>query len=303
MEENMMMFFEPEEVDEEEVVIDDTSAAVVTNSVKMYLREIGQYDLLSQEEEYALAARKDAGDIEARNALVSANLRLVASMAKKYKGVSELSYQDLIQEGNIGLMHAADKFDYTKGYRFSTFASWWIKQTITRAISDKGRAIRLPAHVVENVSKMKQIRKDLTLALGHEPSEAQIAVAMKVSEEQIKDWMECDDKVPTSLDIKVGDDEDTTIGSFIEDTRFESPEAAFEKEDQKTALEVILDTLSEREASILKHRFGIGYDAPKTLEETGKVFNLTRERIRQIEDRALRKLRNPLREKMLREIM
>ena len=270
------------------------------SSLKLYLREMGQIEMLSREEEQALVEKMMKGDMEARNHLVEANLRLVVSMANHYNGLG-LTFQDLIQEGNIGLMKATEKYDPSKGYRFSTYAVCWIKQAMTRAIANQGRAIRLPAHVSENLYKLKKVMRELTVALSAEPSVAQIAKAMKLPEDQVKTLMEHMDDVP-SLDVTVGEDEDTTVGALIEDTTFQSPSAQIEASDTLNTVNAVLDTLSEREADILRYRFGMKGDRPHTLEEIGQIYGLTRERVRQLEDKAMRKLRHPARAAMLREI-
>ena len=300
MMENEMIEFEiVDEEDTEEVVENDV---MTDNSIKMYMREMGKIDMLSADEEHHLATLVAQGDKNARNQLVEANLRLVCSLAKHYQGCG-LTYQDLIQEGNIGLIKAAEKFDVKKGFRFSTYATWWIKQAISRAIADQARTIRVPVHMAENINKVKKIERQLLAELQHEPTNAEIAKAMKMSEDQIaeiKSYM----TDTTSLDIQVGDDDDgTTIGSFIEDTHFVNPADAYVKAANGEMVDMVLSTLSDREANIIRMRFGIGRDHALTLEEVGKEFSLTRERIRQIEAKALRKLRHPSRAGILKECM
>lgn len=270
------------------------------SSLKLYLREMGEIPMLSREEEQELVAKMVEGDMDARNQLVEANLRLVVSMANHYNGLG-LTFQDLVQEGNIGLIKATEKYDPSKGYRFSTYAVCWIKQAMTRAIANQGRAIRLPAHVSETLYKMKKVMRDLTVALSAEPSIAQIAKVMKMPEDQIQNLMDHMDDV-SSLDITVGEDDDTTVGSLIEDTTFQSPTAQIEATDLYSTVNAVLDTLGEREADILRYRFGLKGDRPHTLEEIGQIYNLTRERVRQLEDKAMRKLRHPARAAILREI-
>lgn len=278
-----------------------TPEAVVDNSIKIYMREMGQFSMLSADEEIELAHRIAKGDQSAKNELVEANLRLVVSLARHYQGCG-LSYQDLIQEGNIGLIKAAEKFDVSKGFRFSTYASWWIKQALSRAIADQSRTIRIPVHMTENINKFKKAERELLSQLNREPKIKEIADAMGISEKQAKE-IQSYIVEPTSLDIQVGDDDDTTIGSFIEDTHFVNPESAYIKESNGDVVNAVLDTLSDREANILRLRFGIGGKKAMTLEEVGKEYGLTRERIRQIEAKALRKLRHPSRANILKECM
>lgn len=278
-----------------------TPEAVVDNSIKIYMREMGQFSMLSVDEEVKLAHRIAEGDQSAKNELVEANLRLVVSLARHYQGCG-LSYQDLIQEGNIGLIKAAEKFDVSKGFRFSTYASWWIKQALSRAIADQSRTIRIPVHMTENINKFKKTERELLSQLNREPKIKEIADAMGISEKQAKE-IQSYIVEPTSLDIQVGDDDDTTIGSFIEDTHFVNPESAYIKESNGDVVNAVLDTLSDREANILRLRFGIGGKKAMTLEEVGKEYGLTRERIRQIEAKALRKLRHPSRANILKECM
>ena len=278
----------------------ETPEAVVDNSIKIYMREMGQFSMLSADEEIKLANRIAEGDQSAKNELVEANLRLVVSLARHYQGCG-LSYQDLIQEGNIGLIKAAEKFDVSKGFRFSTYASWWIKQALSRAIADQSRTIRIPVHMTENINKFKKTERELLSQLNREPKIKEIADAIGISEKQAKE-IQSYIVEPTSLDIQVGDD-DTTIGSFIEDTHFVNPESAYIKESNGDIVNAVLDTLSDREANILRLRFGIGGKKAMTLEEVGKEYGLTRERIRQIEAKALRKLRHPSRSNLLKECM
>lgn len=278
-----------------------TPEAVVDNSIKIYMREMGQFSMLSADEEIKLAHRIAEGDQSAKNELVEANLRLVVSLARHYQGCG-LSYQDLIQEGNIGLIKAAEKFDVSKGFRFSTYASWWIKQALSRAIADQSRTIRIPVHMTENINKFKKTERELLSKLNREPKVKEIADAMGISEKQAKE-IQSYIVEPTSLDIQVGDDDNTTIGSFIEDTHFVNPESVYIKESNGDVVNAVLDTLSDREANILRLRFGIGGKKAMTLEEVGKEYGLTRERIRQIEAKALRKLRHPSRANILKECM
>lgn len=290
-------------VDEEDFEKEDETPSVMPDSsIKLYMREMGAIPMLSFEEEKHYAELAAQGNQDAKNKLVESNLRLVVSLAKHYQGCG-LSFQDLIQEGNIGLIKAVEKFDVSKGFRFSTYASWWIKQAISRALADQSRTIRVPVHIVENISKVKKAERELMLKLGREPSVEDIAAALDMTVEDVKD-IKTYMQDTTSLDIQVGDEDDgTTIGSFIEDTNFTSPiDSMMEKADQET-INAVLDTLPNREADILRSRFGIGTGKPMTLEEIGQVYDLSRERIRQLEAKALRKLRHPSRANILKACM
>lgn len=275
------------------------SEATTVNSIKVYLNEISQYNLLSKEDEvrYAKAAAK--GSQEAKNALINHNLRLVVSIAKKYMGRG-LTLSDLIQEGNFGLIKATEKYDVNKGFRFSTYATYWIKQSISRAVMDQTRNIRIPIHVIELISKIKKAERDFQQSYNKEPKEADVAVALGIDVKKIKEaysWM----KDTSSLDVVVGDDEDTTVGSFIEDESVADSFMNIEDDERKEAVQNILNTLTDREQLIIKNRFGIGMNRAKTLDEIGKELGISRERVRQIEAAALKKLRNPRRAALLKE--
>lgn len=278
----------------------NTNIAVV-NSVKLYLREISQYDLLSKEEEVRLAEAAKNGDVEAKNELVKHNLRLVVSLAKRYMNRG-LAFQDLIQEGNIGLITAVDKFDASKGFKFSTYATYWIKQSISRAIMDKSRNIRIPIHTIELMSKIKKVERAFQQENGREPKEKEVAEILNLDIKKVKEaysWM----RDTTSLDIVVGDDEDATVGSFIEDNSVPFAFAEIEVDSRNEAIQTILNTLSDREKEIIIRRFGIGRERSETLEEIGADLKLSRERIRQLESDALKKLRNPHRATILKKFI
>lgn len=287
------------EFDQENEVNAGSADVIITSSVKMYLREIGQYDLLSREEEIKLAEAAANGSQKAKDDLVNHNLRLVVSIAKRYMGRG-LTLLDLIQEGNMGLIKAVDKYDVSKGFKFSTYATYWIKQAISRAVMDQARNIRIPVHIIELMSNIKKVERDFQQAHGREPKEAEVAAVLGIEVKKVKEaytWM----KDTTSLDIMVGDDEDTTVGSFIEDESVVPAFAAIEENDRTIAIRNILDTLNDREKMVIVRRFGIGLDRAETLDEIGKELGLSRERIRQIEAAALRKLRNPRRANLLKE--
>ncbi len=287
---------------EEEELVDPVDLAAeysLDDPVRMYLKEIGQIKLLSAEEEVELAKRVSEGDQEAKNKLTEANLRLVVSIAKKYSGRG-LHILDLIQEGNTGLIRAVDKFDWTKGNKFSTYATWWIRQAITRAIADQARTIRVPVHMVEVINKATRCNRKLVQELGREPTVEEIAKELNLPVEKI---IEANRTAADtlSLDTPVGDEEDTSIGSFVEDERTPGPADATSNALLAEALKEILDTLTEREADVLRMRFGMYDGRTHTLEEVGQIFGVTRERIRQIENKAIRKLRHPSRAKKIRD--
>ena len=288
-------------LDEEELVdpVDLAAEYSLDDPVRMYLKEIGQIKLLSAEEEVELAKRVSEGDQEAKNKLTEANLRLVVSIAKKYSGRG-LHILDLIQEGNTGLIRAVDKFDWTKGNKFSTYATWWIRQAITRAIADQARTIRVPVHMVEVINKATRCNRKLVQELGREPTVEEIAAELNLPVEKI---IEANRTAADtlSLDTPVGDEEDPSIGSFVEDERTPGPADATSNALLAEALKEILDTLTEREADVLRMRFGMYDGRTHTLEEVGQIFGVTRERIRQIENKAIRKLRHPSRAKKIRD--
>ncbi len=289
------------DVDTEELVdpVDLAAEYNLDDPVRMYLKEIGQVKLLSADEEVELAKRIAEGDQEAKNKLTEANLRLVVSIAKKYSGRG-LHILDLIQEGNTGLIRAVDKFDWTKGNKFSTYATWWIRQAITRAIADQARTIRVPVHMVEVINKATRCNRKLVQELGREPTVEEIAAELNLPVEKI---IEANRTAADtlSLDTPVGDEEDTSIGSFVEDERTPGPADATSNALLAEALKEILDTLTEREADVLRMRFGMADGRTHTLEEVGQIFGVTRERIRQIENKAIRKLRHPSRAKKIRD--
>lgn len=283
------------EVEEDEL----DYSGIVEDSTRFYLKEISKIPLLSYEEEKSLAQRIAAGDQEAVDEMVKHNLRLVVSVAKKYKGCG-LPLLDLIQEGNVGLIEGAKKFDLSKGYRFSTYATWWIRQKIGRALSDQSRNIRIPAHVAELVSKIKRVSGPMTQELGRTPTEQELANKLGVEVDKVKVALDMSQAI-SSLDVPVGEDDDATIGDLQADHSAENPFNNLVKEANKDIINSVFDTLGEREANVLRLRFGIDTDHPHTLAEVGEVMGVTRERIRQIETKALRKMRNPMRLAILRE--
>ena len=274
---------------------------IIDDPVKMYLKEIGKVDLLSTEQELDLAEKMAGGDENAKQKLVESNLRLVVSIAKRYVGRG-MFFLDLIQEGNLGLMKAVEKFDYTKGYKFSTYATWWIRQAITRAIADQARTIRIPVHMVETINKVLRVSRQLLQELGHEASTEEIAAKMNMSVEKVRDIMKLAQE-PVSLETPIGEEEDSHLGDFIPDDDAPAPAEAASYTLLREQLCEVLHTLTPREEHVLKLRFGLEDGRTRTLEEVGKVFNITRERIRQIEAKALRKLRHPSRSKRLRDYL
>ena len=290
--------------EEEEFDLNDLSVppgVKINDPVRMYLKEIGRVDLLSAEEEIELAKRIEQGDETAKRRLAEANLRLVVSIAKRYVGRGML-FLDLIQEGNMGLIKAVEKFDYRKGYKFSTYATWWIRQAITRAIADQARTIRIPVHMVETINKLIRVQRQLLQDLGREPTPEEIGKEMNLSTEKVREILKIAQE-PVSLETPIGEEDDSHLGDFIEDQEALAPSDAAAYELLKEQLEDVLDTLTDREENVLRLRFGLDDGRTRTLEEVGKVFGVTRERIRQIEAKALRKLRHPSRSKRLKDFL
>ncbi len=273
----------------------------INDPVRMYLKEIGRVPLLSADDEVELAMRIKNGDEEAKRRLAEADLRLVVSIAKRYVGRGML-FLDLIQEGNMGLIKAVEKFDHNKGFKFSTYATWWIRQAITRAIADQARTIRIPVHMVETINKLIRVSRQLLQELGREPSPEEIAAEMELTVEKVREIMKIAQE-PVSLETPIGEEDDSHLGDFIEDQEALAPADAAAYELLKEQLEDVLDTLTEREENVLRLRFGLDDGRTRTLEEVGKVFGVTRERIRQIEAKALRKLRHPSRSKRLKDFL
>ena len=294
---------EIDEVTEEEIAEADSmvDSYSTDDPVRMYLKEIGKVSLLTQEEEIELAVRMSQGDEEAKRRMAEANLRLVVSIAKRYVGRGML-FLDLIQEGNLGLIKAVEKFDYTKGYKFSTYATWWIRQAITRAIADQARTIRIPVHMVETINKVIRVSRQLLQELGHDPSPEEIAAEMDMPVDKVREILKIAQE-PVSLETPIGEEEDSHLGDFIPDEGASEPSEAASFTLLQEQLVDVLSTLTPREEKVLKLRFGIEDGRPRTLEEVGKEFNVTRERIRQIEAKALRKLRHPSRSKKLKDFL
>ena len=292
--------------DEDEVEVEKIDLSVpdgvsIEDPVRMYLKEIGKVPLLSAEEEIELAKRMELGDQEAKKRLAEANLRLVVSIAKRYVGRGML-FLDLIQEGNLGLIKAVEKFDYRKGYKFSTYATWWIRQAITRAIADQARTIRIPVHMVETINKLIRVSRQLLQELGREPSPEEIAAEMNMPVDRVREILKISQE-PVSLETPIGEEEDSHLGDFIQDDNVPVPADAAAFTLLKEQLEEVLGTLTEREQKVLTLRFGLEDGRARTLEEVGKEFNVTRERIRQIEAKALRKLRHPSRSRKLKDYL
>ncbi|MCI5935102.1 MAG: RNA polymerase sigma factor RpoD [Lachnospiraceae bacterium] len=292
---------EEDEVEVEQIDLSVPDGISIEDPVRMYLKEIGKVPLLSAEEEIELAKRMELGDMVAKQRLAEANLRLVVSIAKRYVGRGML-FLDLIQEGNLGLIKAVEKFDYRKGYKFSTYATWWIRQAITRAIADQARTIRIPVHMVETINKLIRVSRQLLQELGREPSPEEIAEEMKMPVEKVREILKISQE-PVSLETPIGEEEDSHLGDFIQDDNVPVPADAAAFTLLKEQLGEVLDTLTEREKKVLTLRFGLDDGRARTLEEVGKEFNVTRERIRQIEAKALRKLRHPSRSRKLKDYL
>ena len=295
------MIAEEEEVDMENIDLSVPEGVSIEDPVRMYLKEIGKVPLLSAEREIELAKRMEEGDEDAKKELAEANLRLVVSIAKRYVGRGML-FLDLIQEGNLGLIKAVEKFDYHKGYKFSTYATWWIRQAITRAIADQARTIRIPVHMVETMNKLIRVSRQLLQELGREPLPEEIAKELDMPVERVREILKISQE-PVSLETPIGEEEDSHLGDFIQDDNVPVPAEAAAQTLLKEQLDEVLDTLTEREQKVLRLRFGMNDGRARTLEEVGKEFDVTRERIRQIEAKALRKLRHPSRSRKLRDYL
>ena len=292
---------EEDEVDMENIDLSVPEGVSIEDPVRMYLKEIGKVPLLSAEREIELAKRMEEGDEDAKKELAEANLRLVVSIAKRYVGRGML-FLDLIQEGNLGLIKAVEKFDYHKGYKFSTYATWWIRQAITRAIADQARTIRIPVHMVETINKLIRVSRQLLQELGREPLPEEIAKELDMPVERVREILKISQE-PVSLETPIGEEEDSHLGDFIQDDNVPVPAEAAAQTLLKEQLDEVLDTLTEREQKVLRLRFGMNDGRARTLEEVGKEFDVTRERIRQIEAKALRKLRHPSRSRKLRDYL
>ena len=295
------VFIEEEEEEIDLDAIDLLEGIGTEDPVRMYLKEIGTVPLLSAEEELELAKRKSTGDNYAKERLIESNLRLVVSIAKRYTGRG-MSFLDLVQEGNLGLIKGVEKFDYEKGYKLSTYATWWIRQSVTRALADQARTIRVPVHMVETINKMSKMQRKLTLELGYEPTTTELAEALNMSEDKVIEIMQIA-REPASLETPIGEEDDSNLGDFVADNNAVTPEGNIESVMLREHIDTLLQDLKEREKQVIVLRFGLLDGHPRTLEEVGKEFNVTRERIRQIEAKALRKLRNPVRSKKIKDFL
>ena len=296
--------FVPELEDEENIdlsAVELLEGVGTEDPVRMYLKEIGTVPLLTAEEELSLAKRKAEGDPVAKQRLIEANLRLVVSIAKRYTGRG-MSFLDLVQEGNLGLIKGVEKFDYEKGYKLSTYATWWIRQSVTRALADHARTIRVPVHMVETINRMSKMQRKLTLELGAEPTTAQLAEALDMTEDKVLEIMQIA-REPASLETPIGEEDDSNLGDFVADNNTVTPEEFVERDMLREHIDILLDDLKDREKQVIILRFGLNDGHPRTLEEVGQVFDVTRERIRQIEAKALRKLKNPVRSKKIRDFL
>ena len=300
MSDNVMIL--ESEIEEVDVVEDFDTSGFLPDATKAYMNSISKIPLLTYEEEQALGARIAQGDYSARNKLIEANLRLVVSIAKKYLHRTKIPFLDLIQEGNMGLMRAVDKWDYTLGYKFSTYATWWIKQSISKVVVEQSRAIRVPVHVIEQLSKLSKTTNELFQELKREPTNQEVALRMGIAEEKVKE-LRAIVKDPISIDQSINDEDDATIGDLVADESNDHPIEALFKEEVTKKVQDVLATLDTREADVLVRRYGLNNQKAQTLEEIGKEYKLSKERIRQIEEKALKKLRNPMRAGLLRECL
>ena len=290
-----------ENIDLEMETADLLNGIGTEDPVRMYLKEIGAVPLLTPEEELDLAVKKAQGDEKAKNRLIEANLRLVVSIAKRYTGRG-MSFLDLVQEGNLGLIKGVEKFDYTKGYKLSTYATWWIRQSVTRALADQARTIRVPVHMVETINKMSKMQRKLTLELGYEPSISELADALEMSQERVMEIMQIA-REPASLETPIGEEDDSNLGDFVADYKGVTPEDNIDAVMLREQIDELLNDLKDREKQVIIRRFGLEDGHPRTLEEVGREFDVTRERIRQIESKAIRKLRNPVRSRKIKEFL